>query len=187
MHGFTCLRPIAVLAVCLTALPVSAAPLLWTIDSPLVLNSGATVTGSFVYDADLGLHSSLLLTTSGSSADGLYDALVTPTGSGGGLIAATDALVDWTGATSLDLGFTSALTNAGGTVSVFSVGIATCDNSLCSSLTLHPSDQASIFSGDVGTVTASPVPVPAAALLFGSALGLLARIKRRAARDSGIA
>jgi len=180
MRSITCLRPFAALVVCLTALPASASPLLWTIDSPLVLASGATITGSFVFDADLGLHSSIQLTATGSSADGLYDVLVAASGSGGGLYAATDAVVDYTGATVIDLSFTTGLTNAGGTVPVFEVSLSTCSDSSCGSLSSIPSEYASVYNGDVGTVTASPVPVPAAAWLLGSALGLIAWVRRRA-------
>ena len=132
-----------------------------------------------MYDADTAQHSSIALVTSGSSADGFYDELVNISGNAGTFISATDPLVDWTGATSLSLSFASALSNAGGTVSVFSVDIGTCNDSVCFSRPIHPTDQAFIYNGDIGTLTASPVPVPAAVWLFGSGLVLLARLRRR--------
>jgi len=69
------------------------------------------------------------------------------------------------------------LSLAAGEVPVTSVTVYTCTNAACSTFTEDYSS-----SQVTGTVTAlAPVPVPAVGWLFGSALGLLGWVRRKAA------
>jgi hypothetical protein len=190
----------AALGVALSALSRAsyAAQVTWVLEdvtfaSNQVLGQGphdGTASGSFTYDADTNTYDNVNITTTGSNlwgtgtcsdakcdtyirATGLYAPLtstslqVTPT---------TTDPTDATGYYGASLQFVSGLTNAGGTVALFTAGgpdgEGICNNADCSGVSAFRG-----FSG--GSVSA--VPIPAAAWLFGSALLGLGALKRRKA------
>ena len=162
---------IALSAVCLFAATASnAASLQWTFDSSLSFSDGTSITGSFLYDADTQARDFTNLTVACSSicTDTLMDPVI---GLGDGFPSSTwfggndafnediEVYISWS---------STGLTNAGGTVSMLSATIYNLDAN---------TDAAAIPS--LPTVTASVVPLPAAAWLFGSALAGLGWMRRR--------
>jgi hypothetical protein len=188
----------------MSSLAANAAPVTWVLDDVTFASSevqgpgpyDGVATGSFTYDADTNTFSNVNITTTGSGiwgtgncgnsvlcgtyirATDLYAPLtatslqITPT--------ASDP-VDSTGYYGISLQFVSALTNAGGTVQLFTSG-GTDGEGVCKNPDCLPEGAAGVtafrgFSG--GSVSA--VPVPAAVWLFGSALAGLGWMRRKQA------
>ncbi|MGI9341883.1 MAG: hypothetical protein ACR2QV_03490 [Gammaproteobacteria bacterium] len=157
-----------------------AAPVTWTLQN-VVFKSGGTATGSFVYDVDTSTYSSISITTSPFMLLGTtYTEIAENPLSDASFLLSHRFDVRQPGDLMVFfLDFESDLTNAGGTVGL-STSVATeayCfDASVLPCLTetgriIDPIANASVFA---------LVPIPAAAWLFGSALGLLgwARCKK---------
>lgn len=129
------------LAVCLclwAAAPSSAVPLTWYVLG--VWEDGGGLSGSFVYDADigvLGLYSDAqLFTTAGSLYDGESYLDPSPGFLGSSVASAfvTDGgIADLTGSAALGLTYMDPLTNAGGTIDLFAPDTieAFCNNPSC--------------------------------------------------------
>jgi hypothetical protein len=173
----TTLRLAALLTAALLALPAQAAPLVWTFDNA-VFEDGGIATGSFVFDADTGSFSAVnVTTTAGTLASGAtYTDRVFGDATTAGLVTGSG---DLTGTPLLGLAFLPPLTNAGGFVALIDIFFppassfeAVCDDAACMTAT---------FSRQFvdGALVASPVPLPAAAWLFGAALGALPLLRRR--------
>ena len=135
-----------------------ASTVTWTLENVTFQDSGTAI-GSFDFDADSNIYSNInISTTSGSSFGGTsYTAYS---------VGSQSQLFLGNGSYDLFLGFTP-LTNAGGTSSITGFG-----EQVFGGAPLRP------ITG--GSLTASVVPIPAAAWLFGSALGVLGWIRRKA-------
>ena len=153
---------------------VSAAPVTWTLNN--VSHSNGTITGTFIYDADLDEYSDWSIYVTGAPLnDGPIESL-----SGTALhLSAWMAPPLFEGVTALEvyLEFDKALTNLGGTIDIVpgvfdpfwgpesGSYLNQCGGSGCGG--------SAILGGSI-----SAVPVPAAAWLFGTALAGLAFLRR---------
>jgi hypothetical protein len=184
------------------SLNAAAAPVTWVLDGVTFASSevqgpgpyDGVATGSFTYDADTNIYSDVSITTTGSGiwgTDNCGDSALCGT-----YIRATDLYapltatslqitptasdpIDSTGYYGISLQFVSALTNAGGTVQLFTAG-GTDGEGICKNPDCLPEGAAGVtafrgFSG--GSVSA--IPVPAAVWLFGSALAGLGWMRRK--------
>jgi hypothetical protein len=179
-----------IIGLCLLSMSASAVPVTWTLNN-VAFNDGATASGSFTYDADTNTYSSIsVATTAGSVLGGQgFAGLLTdigPDASRLGMAPTPSTTV--AGLPILLFRFDTALTNAGGT-SNLTLGTyspffpaqgsyeAVCVQSgICGS----PIPLSNIRLVTAGSVIAA-VPIPAAAWLFGSALGVMGWLRRRVA------
>lgn len=147
-------------------------------------NDGGTLTGSFVFDADVEMYSSVAITTTagGLFAGTSYDSSDVTQESKFLLNVVTNfGLPDLTGQNAFGFSFESALTNAGGTVPIdvdfgFFPAESSCNTPSCNSQAVIRV----LSSGSVSSVVS--VPVPAAVWLFGAGLiGLVSLAKRKKA------
>lgn len=99
----------------------------------VVLSDGAQVFGSFVFDATTGTYSSISVTTTGGKASlgaGYFvNILPSSSNSSVSLVSASPIVSGVT--TTLSMNFTSALTNAGGTVAITNEVEGTCKSAKC--------------------------------------------------------
>jgi len=158
-----------------------AIPVHWALDD-VIFDDLGMANGSFVYDADTDVMSDAsVVTTPGSSFDGAVYTEIR----GGGTSPIDNIFLflrsgtgDLRGQSILQLIFApGSLTNAGGTVPIFLdvtpiVGEIDCLNSTCDLV----GGWRDITSG---SVIGSTIPIPAAAWLFGSALGFLGWMRRK--------
>lgn len=160
--------------------PASAVPVQWFVDG--VFEDGGSLTGTFVYDADIavfGQYSGVnLMTTAAGMFPGEIYLDESPGFLSGPNVSAfvTDAsLPDLTGTPALGLTVLVPLTNAGGTIDLFPHDTieAVCNNPTCFSAV------APVRRLESGTVSTIPpaVPEPATWTLIG--LGALALVARR--------
>ena len=128
---------------------------------------GGSASGSFTFNADTGMYSSIGITvTSSPFGNGTYRFLDPGFSSNPSLLVAVpdNSLTDFTGTPLLALNFGSDLTDAGGTIAILtgSFGIQQCTNSNCSvSDVLH-----SVTAGEVASIV--PTPEPSSLLLLGA-------------------
>ncbi len=116
-----------------TATAVStSAPQRWSFDG-VVLSDGAQVFGSFVFDANTGTYSSISITTTGGSAmSGTTYFTQNPSAGSSVMVSAVSAATVVSGTTTVfSATFSSALTNAGGTVNIISVSEGICTSANC--------------------------------------------------------
>lgn len=171
------------LALCLVFATANAAPLRWDIVE-MIFDDGGTGSGSFIYDEDTGHVSEVLIkTTAGSTLTPGYTYLmanahvpVIPGPSTGIAFVSLSGIPAAPVETILSLGFSPQLTNAGGMVDLLNDSFeAICEEHIWC---FGPSVDAQRFLVS-GSMKASVVPIPAAAWLFGSALGLLGWVTRK--------
>jgi hypothetical protein len=165
------------------SLSAAAVPLTWTFQNAIFTEGGVAV-GSFVYDAGTDIFSDMNVTTSGGDTFA-FPGINYAVGSGGSnTITGTTVPVDddLTNTWAFSILLLENMTNAGGTIgfdlptqggSGFA-GEALCGDAICSGDSWQ---EVRLFAS--GSITTSPVPVPAAAWLFGSALISLVGIKRK--------
>ena len=122
---------------------------------------------SFGYDVDTNTFSAINITTS-SAAGGFGVTFGLPSGSGAAnLFEAVAALADGR-PTGMFFTLASAMTNAGGTIAILldqGSGEYTCGDLVCTTTTTRFVSQ--------GSITASPVPLPAALPLFAAGLSAM--------------
>jgi hypothetical protein len=177
-----------------------AVPVYWTPNDIQFYRPGLDLhsfSGSFAYDADTGTVSSVYVSVAGLPTNPLYTYGFDATGTGETLyftanqVNSVAELENYSGLI-LKLQFQSALTNAGGTA-LLADGLIPPDNLLvgsgegtsdclgpgfCFVAAVYSSTyDTNLYSG--GSFTGSTVPIPAAVWLFGSALGILAWLRRR--------
>jgi hypothetical protein len=148
----------------------SATPVLWTFN--VTQSAGGTVVGSFVYDADTNVYSSVAITTTLPTAT--FDTSDIATTFSGVPSATNLILIDGfvpganNGKPDLSLAFSPALTNLGGSASASGFdGI--CFGSGCGSVSVSPNGGG--ISGQIsGTPVASAVPEPATLFLCSAGL-----------------
>ena len=150
---------------------VCAAPVEWAIDS-LVFDDGGTGSGTFTYDADTNMYSSIdIVTTAGSGSAGApYISVIDDAPNDSTYVAVMVYPLE--GSHMLELSFADSLTNAGGTIAIDGYG-----ESLCGQECMFPVLGLRQISG--GQISA--VPVPATAWLLGSALAGLGWVRRKRA------
>lgn len=186
-------RLIAIL-ILLGAGPATAVPVQWVLNDVTFSDDlsgdvylGASLTGSFVYDADTNTYSDINLLAEAGSAyfweDWLYTFGVEPGSNSGELLIATG---DGSAPSVpcgfdfcykvLSLDFAGVLTNAGGLVSIDTLSGGSYEQFVPSCCVF----ERQIISG---TLTGSVVPLPAAVWFFASGLGLLGWFRRRAMSD----
>ena len=179
IHGALLAATIAVSSI------AEAAPLQWTLNN-VVFSDGGTASGSFTYDASLNAYSAISITTTAGAAFGGWayggQAIDQPQTSTQ-LIAAGANSLTVPGSVLFALRFNAALTDAGGT-----------RNLLAGTMTIPPQGSFEVVCAVAaacaappvrlvtsGSISAPVVPVPAAAVVFASALGVMALVRRRAA------
>ena len=160
----------------LLAASASASAVTWDIVGQF--DDGGTISGSFVYDADLDQFSSIDVTTSaGSTLSGALYTLPDPC-----CTSVADFLLfvtttgDLTGTPVLSLDLVSPMTDAGGTIDLATSGPGffseeSCANSICSG---PAGAERSVVSGDV-----SSVPEPSTFLLLLPLCALIAALRRK--------
>lgn len=159
--------------VLLAAAPASAVPVLWTL-SGVGFDDGGSATGSFVFDADTATASAVAITTTlGTSFAGTSYAHVFADGATA-VSASTVSGSPYTDEFVVALNFASALTNAGGVVSINTSSEIECSNASCDS-------HFTFRTGSSGTVSGTVIPEPASAALMGTGLTALAAARRRRA------
>ena len=172
----------AVVAVLIASSSANAATIQWTIDTPILLpDNNGMITGSFVYDRSTNTYSDILLTASGTGADGLYSFKNT-SGTANNLRAFQSSDIGY-GSPLIGLGFSAFLPDNAGTVDIRSAFVGHCSSTwmpencqIATSLPGHYLDTPSGFT------VSSVVPVPASVWLFGSGLiGLVGFAKRKKA------
>jgi len=182
-------KPIALLAAVLAAFglsaPASAAPVTWTLVDA-VFADGGSASGTFTYDADTNTYSAInIVTTAGSIQSGddyniLAPMFVHSATRFGAVPVPSPGL---TGLTIFSVTWASALTNAGGVVSILLGGGSSegvCVNFNCSIFNSVGGGARAFVSG---YVTTSEVPLPAALPMFLAGLAGVGamRLKKRAA------
>ncbi len=143
-----------------------ASPILWNL-SGVTLADGGVATGSFMFDADTSLYSSVDITTSGGSIAGTtYLDVVTGPAVGSFILAAAPVASYGIGTQSFLIQYSSALTDAGGTAPITTGAEGPCQDSQCDVIDVDRFVTA-------GAVTTNAVPEPSSVGLFALGLGLL--------------
>jgi hypothetical protein len=157
----------------------------WTLVN--VTSLGTNITGSFVFNANTDIYSSIDVTTTGGTIihDGTWTNWVGFGASFGPGIACCLGLVDTTltnqtGANLLNLLFSTALTNAGGTIPISSTQQGTCNDANCISYSPYATDPSNGNNNNVTGYVVSSVPEPGTLMLLATGLlGLLGGTGKR--------
>jgi len=177
----------ALILLVLPSAPAKATSVLWTLHD-VAFSTGQTAEGSFWYDADTNIYTlNGPIEITPPTADGIDNDsfisvwTVTPETSFDSQLAVwTDKVsLQWNWVLALD--WDGVLTNAGGVVPVNNAQTYRCFADDCSTIGASYSPYTLTNPNQVGYVSASVVPLPAAAWLFGSALLGLGVIKRKRA------
>lgn len=162
----------ACMLVAIASVDANAAPIRWVLQDVL-FDDGGTAFGSFVYDADSNTFSAIdVTTTDGAVLPGSFYEFANFEA---GLLDADSVLLvaaanPVAGTPAFNMNLDAAMTNAGGTIALAMAPPPLAFESTCliSNCTQFFSIDRVIVSGSITTI-----PLPAAAWLFGSALGLV--------------
>jgi hypothetical protein len=168
-----------------------ATPIKWTL-SGVTFNDGGTASGSFFFDAATNAFSSVSITTTpgtafaGTSYSSLYPGIPLPAATYPGFITnfyPGTKINEY----NMSLALTSAMTSTGGTRTILTGPSSPAGEYVCllETCAFSPSGPPGVFkyrSIIAGSITApvSVVPIPAAVWLFGSALGVMGVMRRKA-------
>jgi hypothetical protein len=173
------------LLVVLAAATASAGPITWTLNG--VTSLGTSITGSFVFNADTDIYSSVNITSSGGTVipANTWTALAECCATESGFLGLVDtSAANQTGADLLGLFFAVDLTDAGGSVPITETQQGTCSGSTCASYIHYGNDPSGGLNTDVtGSVVANfSTPEPASLILFGGGASFLLLIRKRLRR-----
>jgi hypothetical protein len=159
------------LGLALCSVFASAGPVVWIL-SGVTFADGGTASGSFVYNADTNTYSSINVTTTTGSARSGATYHFQNGGGANALGMVTVVAADLTGTPDLALGFSSSLTNAGGTRTLTGNFEATCQNAGCSS---QVGPLRNVTAGSIQGAAAPPpaVPLPPTVILILTGFGLI--------------
>ena len=162
------------------SMSATAAPVTWTLDS-VVLDSGATIAGSFTYDSDTNTYSSVNVTVTGAATPAHNTTYDTPlfvfgfSNSSSTFLRALSGACpggDCTGQPVLVLPFTDPVLLENSPVTLTNgTALWTCSNSDCSNRSGSPTNRTS--QGSVIANFVPPVPVTAVTVPTMSAYGLV--------------
>ncbi len=148
---------------------VWAIPVKWSLDAPIQLNGGGTISGFFIYDADIPSFSEAMLTVAGRAGfDGVYNQFIRGTAFGADF-AKAPAPADLIGVVFVGLNWSGDLTNSGGTLTTLGpvTGyIGQCTDIVCSRRNIPVANVPS----NSWAITGQPVPEPTTLALFASGL-----------------
>lgn len=162
-------------ALCLSATAASAAPVKWDVN----FNNGiGSAVGSFTYDADLDIYSSIAITLTDIGA-GASSSANTAVSQNINMLPSNEVIF---GSTGLDRTNTYELyleplglfSNAGGSVGLRVLTISRCSNAACSGIQGVTGGVSGFGVSTLqGTPVSAAVPLPGAGVLLAGALGLL--------------
>lgn len=167
---------LAAVVLCLGA-PAAAAPLTWNISG--MFNDGGTMSGSFVYNADTNIFTSIdVTTTAGSLLGGSNYTLPVPCCEGlpsANFLLFVTATGDLTGTPILADYLTGSMTDAGGVINLGTAdsGFPFYSEEFCGDGTCTGPSDATKRDLISGTISAATVPEPASFASAGIGLGLL--------------
>ena len=159
------LKLVALITVCASiSMTAEATPIAYTL-SGVTFANGGTATGSFVYNADNNVYSSIDIVTTGAFAFH-FDM-----DNGAGVPNGFDALTSANSSAILQLDFLTNLTNAGGTAAIGFNGFTPFIGTATGGFSV-------VATGSVTSVT-TQVPEPATIGIFGLGLAALVAARRR--------
>ena len=168
----TILKPhhlITILAIAALATNASAALITWTL-TDVLFSDGGTASGEFTYDATTGIYSNFNVQTTA----GAYTSGSTYNGTTSTVFSSFEfqyyTTLNISPGTAMDMYYTDALTDAGGTTTLFYF-----DETVDAFATYRHASTGTL-------VGVSAVPIPAAGWLFGSGLVGLIGVARKKAR-----
>jgi hypothetical protein len=177
------------LAIGALALTAHATPVTWSL-SGVSFSDGSSATGSFVFDADTVLYSSINIVTTTPTVGGTFQFYCVAPCTGSDvtdtliLLLTQDSANDLTNTPAFSLAFAAPLTNAGGADSIISGIEALCSDGTCGGAVNGTT--VSVNTGSVVSVAATPEPYSALAMATGLAAIFALRYGNSRRRSSRI-